>query len=128
MSVTELHSYIINYVLFHKSVSLIDIEELLDSLAVEYKGSCTLVHPENSNITLWHGWSCEIVNIIKSLIAINCICIELTSAVTYLKHGKYIDLPIMVDENDYKEKRWLPIVLKVNKDNIPGYKSVTNEY
>ena len=53
MSKDELKVYIINYIKYHTAVSFVDLEELFESLHIEYQGEFTFVHVDNENIVLW---------------------------------------------------------------------------
>lgn len=47
MSKDELKVYIINYIKYHTAVSFVDLEELFESLHIEYQGEFTFVLVDN---------------------------------------------------------------------------------
>ncbi|MGC9604254.1 hypothetical protein ACO2FP_05180 [Staphylococcus warneri] len=95
MTKDELNVYIINFIKYNTLVSFIDLEELFESLHVDYQGEFTLVHFDNENIVLWHGWSMEVIDIVGNLLLSEQLELERTDVTTYVKHGMYLDLSIM---------------------------------
>lgn len=115
MSKDELNVYIINYIKYYTSVSFIDLEELLESLHIEYQGEFTFVQVDNENAVLWHGWSNEMIDLIGNLLTSEQLELERTDVTTYVRHGMYLDLPVMINQFDYSGTRWLPVQLKLSK-------------
>lgn len=115
MSKDELKVYIINYIKYRTSVSFIDLEELFESLYIEYQDEFTFVHLDNENIVLWHGWSNEMIDLIGNLLTSEQLELERTDVTTYVRHGMYLDLPVMINQFDYSGTRWLPVQLKLSK-------------
>ncbi|MEB7812877.1 hypothetical protein AST07_01370 [Staphylococcus saprophyticus] len=113
MSKDELKVYIINYIKYCTRVSFIDLEELFESLHIEYQGEFTFVHVDSKNIVLWHGWSDEVISIVGDLLITKQLELERTDVTTYAKHGMYLDLPLMSNPFDYSDTRWLPVELKL---------------
>lgn len=114
MSKDELKVYIINYIKYHTAVSFVDLEELFESLHIEYQGEFTFVLVDNENIVLWHGWSMEVINIVGNLLTTKQLEQERTDVTTYARHGMYLDLPIMTNPFDDSDARWLPVTLKLS--------------
>lgn len=114
MSKDELKVYIINYIKYCTRVSFIDLEELFESLYIEYQDEFTFVHVDNENIVLWHGWSNEMINLIGELLTSEQLELERTDVTTYVRHGMYLDLPVMINQFDYSGTRWLPVQLKLS--------------
>lgn len=114
MSKDELKVYIINYIKYHTAVSFVDLEELFESLHIEYQGEFTFVLVDNQNIVLWHGWSMEVINIVGNLLTTKQLELERTDVTTYARHGMYLDLLIMTNPFDDSDARWLPVTLKLS--------------
>ena len=114
MSKDELKVYIINYIKYHTAVSFVDLEELFESVHIEYQGEFTFVLVDNENIVLWHGWSMEVINIVGNLLTTKQLEQERTDVTTYARHGMYLDLPIMTNPFDDSDARWLPVTLKLS--------------
>lgn len=114
MSKDELKVYIINYIKYHTHVTFVDLEELFESLHIEYQGEFTFVHVDNENIVLWHGWSMEVINIVGNLLTSEQLELDRTDVTTYASHGMYLDLPIMTNPFDDSDTRWLPVTLKLS--------------
>lgn len=115
MSKDELKVYIINYIKYRTSVSFISLEELFESLYIEYQDEFTFVYLDNENIVLWHGWSNEMINLIGNLLTSEQLELERTDVTTYVRHGMYLDLPVMINQFDYSGTRWLPVQLKLSE-------------
>lgn len=115
MTKDELNVYIINFIKYHTLVSFIDLEELFESLHVDYQGEFTLVHFDNENVVLWHGWSMEVIDIVGNLLLSEQLELERTDVTTYVRHGMYLDLSIMKNPFDYAGTRWLPVTLKLGE-------------
>lgn len=109
----ELKVYIINYIKYYTNVTFIDLEELFESLHIEYQGELTFVHVDNNNIVLWHGWSNEVISIVGDLLTSEQLELERTDVTTYARYGMYLDLPLMSNPFDYSDIRWLPVELKL---------------
>lgn len=115
MSKDELKVYIINYIKYHTHITFIDLEELFESLHIEYRGEFTFVHVDNVNIVLWHEWSNEMINLIGDLLTSDQLELERTNVTTYVRHGMYLDLPVLINPFGYSGTSWLPVQLKLSE-------------
>ncbi|MGW7973678.1 hypothetical protein ACWEXX_06450 [Staphylococcus xylosus] len=55
------------------------------------------------------------INLIGNLLTSEQLELERTDVTTYVRHGMYLDLPVMINQFDYSGTRWLPVQLKLSE-------------
>lgn len=95
------------------NVSFADILEIKGT-----KGDCNFELKDEgySNVLLWQGLTKEAIDGLTGLVNEGKIAFKPTTLLVYLMDGRYLNLPMAEKKEHYKELRWLPVVMNVNKN------------
>ncbi|MGO1368538.1 hypothetical protein [Senegalia sp. (in: firmicutes)] len=97
-------------------VSFLEVERIFDEHKFDYKGSKVIRHPKYHNLVIWAEWSEEAVEILEEIVTNRDICLQTTHTLIYFIDGNGLTIPVAKNIRDYKIERWLPMVLRPDKN------------
>lgn len=97
-------------------VSFVEIERIFDENKFDYKGTRIIRHPEYPNLVIWAEWNQEAVDIVEEIVVNRDICLQTSHPLIYFIDGDRLTIPVAENIKEYKEERWLPMVLRPDKN------------
>lgn len=98
-------------------ISFAEINHFFEQQGVDYKGEQAISMPEHPSIIYWANWNEFAVNTFLYVLDKLEGKLEMKSCshLTYIIDGLLPSMPVAKSIRDYKQDRWLPVVMEVLK-------------
>lgn len=111
----QLKTKLLSYISTHSGTSFAELNQVLDSLNVDYRGDLALSFPKNPNLVLWTGLNEDAATLYNEVVS-ECEML-ICNPYYYMVDGEILNLPIAktadVGHYKYSKDHWLPIVLNL---------------
>ena len=82
-----------------------------------FNGEIAMTFSKKPNLVMWAGMSREAFDAMRELMEERKISITSTTQLVYLIDGMSLQLPIAKRFKDYKKEHWLPVTMRLMRDN-----------